>query len=98
MITNYTYYTYVTILNSENKTDFRYNQADIPLNAVGLYRLYIIFTPPLPHKLGGNIGEGRQNENLINIVNGEYRGIFDPPGNLPEKSFSTASRLNFRIT
>lgn len=40
----------------------------------------------------------RQNENLINIVNGEYRGIFDPPGNLPEKSFSTASRLNFRIT
>lgn len=36
MITNYTYYTYVTILNRENKTDFRYNQADIPLNAVGI--------------------------------------------------------------
>lgn len=52
-------------------------------------------SPPLPC---GNVGEGRQNENLINIVNEEYRGIFDPPGNLSEKSFSTASRLNFRIT
>lgn len=53
------------------------------------------FYPPLPC---GNIGEGRQNENLINIVNREYRGIFDPPGNLAEKLFSTAYRLSFRIT
>lgn len=36
MKTNYTYYTYVTILNWKNQTDFRYNQANIPLNAVGL--------------------------------------------------------------
>ena len=39
MITNYTYYTYVTILNNENKTDFYSNtkhQANILLNAVGL--------------------------------------------------------------
>lgn len=62
------------------------------------YIPYFLSPPPLPYKRGGNIGEGRQNENLINIVNGEYRGIFDPPGNLPEKSFSTASRLSFRIT
>lgn len=56
------------------------------------------FIPPLPYRRGGNIGEGRQNENLINLTNEEYRGIFDPPGNLPEKSFSTVSRFNFRIT
>lgn len=39
MITNYTYYTYVTILNRENQTDFLYSpkhQANMPLNAVGL--------------------------------------------------------------
>ena len=65
-----------------------------------LFKNYIpyFFYPPLPYKRIGNIGERRQNENLINIVNGEYRGIFDPPGNLSEKSLSTASRLSFRIT
>lgn len=36
MITNYTYYTYETILNRENQTDFLYNQANMPLNAVCL--------------------------------------------------------------
>ena len=39
MITNYTYYTYVTILNRKNKTGFCFStkhQANIPLNAVGL--------------------------------------------------------------
>lgn len=36
-------------------------------------------SPPLPYKRGGNIGEGRQNENLINIVNGEYSTPSSPP-------------------
>lgn len=65
-----------------------------------LFKNYIPYflSPPLQYNRCGNIGEGRQNENLINIVNGEYRGIFDPPGNLPEKLFSTAYRLSFRIT
>ena len=39
MITNYTYYTYVTILNRKNQTGFyssTKHQADIPLNAAGL--------------------------------------------------------------
>ena len=37
------------------------------------------FYPPLPYNRGGNIGEGRQNENLINIVNGEYSTPISPP-------------------
>lgn len=37
------------------------------------------FYPPLLYKRGGNIGEGRQNENLINIVNGEYSTPISPP-------------------
>lgn len=37
------------------------------------------FYPPLPYRRGGNIGEGKQNENLINIVNGEYSTPSSPP-------------------
>lgn len=47
-----------------------------------LFKNYIpCFYPPphLPYRSGWNIGEGRQNENLINIVNGEYSTPISPP-------------------
>ena len=46
-----------------------------------LFKNYIPYflSPPLLYKRGENIGKGRQNENLINIVNGEYSTPISPP-------------------